>query len=120
MSFADDLARFKAATVRKAQAIHAGVVEEAFTSIVEGSPLTGAPGQPVQTGNLKGSWQTLTLGPLSAEIMTNVIYAPQIEEGSRGDKPLTLRSPVGGFHSVALTRLSWDRIVEQVTKEVTR
>lgn len=85
-------------------------------SVVEGSPVTGAPGQPVDTGNLKSSWQLGFPEPGVAEISTHVEYAPAIEEGVGPHGPMTLRSQVGGFHSVALTRSNFDKLVEDVTR----
>ncbi len=119
MSFDGDIARFRDKVRERGQDLHNRVCDLAFSSIVEGSELTGAPGQPVQTGALKGSWQNVIDGPLERRIVTNLVYAPQIEDGSRDGRELTLRSPVGGFHSVALTRAGWERIVERATAEIT-
>ena len=47
-----------------------------------------------------------------ATISTNVEYAPAIEENTRG---ATLRSQVGGWHSVALTRAGFQRLVDVET-----
>lgn len=118
MSFESDVAAFSAKVKQRATDIHNGVCDLAFSSIVEGSPVTGAPGQLVDTGNLKGSWQNVVEGPLARVIMTNVVYAEQMEDGTRGGRALVQRSPVGGFHSVALTRVGWPRIVETVTADV--
>lgn len=97
------------------QAVFLGIATHAHRSIVEGSEVTGAPGQPVDTGNLKTSWQLSFPSADRALISTNVIYAPIIESGirpigsGRGNATgrtgtrITLRSPVGGFHSVQLT-----------------
>jgi hypothetical protein len=120
MSFADDIRRFNVKVDKRAKALHDGVSDLAFSSIVEGSPVTGAPGQPVDTGNLKGSWQNIIEGPLTRFIVTNVIYAPIIEDGTRGGRTLTLRSRVGGWHSVKLTRAAWARMVEFVTQRITQ
>jgi len=89
-------------------------------SLVEGSELTGAPGQPVALkdgGNLKASFQQEFLSPTVWQISTNVEYAPYIEDGAndvaffdpaRGDP----RSEVGGYHSAKLTEASYaDRII---------
>jgi hypothetical protein len=125
---------FAAKVAARERAVHNGVCDLAFSSIVEGSPVTGAPGQPVDTGFLKGSWQNLIDGPLTRRIVTNVAYAPVIEYGVRqaydysGDpRPLgygggrpSIKSTVGGQHSVALTRAGWQRIVDVVTTEVAR
>lgn len=100
-----------------------GIVEEATRSVVEGSALTGAPGQPVDTGYLKASWQTVFDSPSQATIGTNTVYAPSIEDGvsyAHGGTALTLRSPVGGFHSVALTVAGMDRIKKAVVERVKR
>jgi hypothetical protein len=96
----------------------AAVVLEAHRSIQSGSELTGAPGQPVATGNLRNSWQFEFPTPDSARISTNVEYAQPIEDGIGRFGPLTLRSAVGGFHSVAMTVANFDRIIEDVRRRV--
>ena len=87
------------------------------TSVVEGSPVTKAPGQPVDTGNLRSSWVLTFPEPNVAEVSTNVEYAPNIEEGIGPHGPMTLQSQVGGFGSVKLTRTNFDRLVEDVTRQ---
>ncbi len=82
-------------------------------SIVEGSSVTGAPGQPVDTGALRASWQLEFTTPTSATIATNLEYAPIIEDGVRDGKALTLRSQVGGWGSVRATVLNFDRLVQE-------
>ena len=122
MTFSDDLKRFALKVETQNKAIFAGVVDLTHQSIQLGSPVTGAPGQPVDTGNLRASWQKTYESPSVALITTSVEYAKSIEDGlsyAHGGKPMTLRSPVGGFHSVALTRAGFQRIVEYVTKQVT-
>lgn len=105
---------------------------EAQRSIVEGSELTGAPGQPVDTGFLKGSFQRFYDSPTKQTIATNVAYAPAIEDGTRASydprgvqrpKDLTQGgtnrkgpSTVGGSHSVAHTLNGLQRILDVVTK----
>ena len=88
---------------------------EAQRSIVEGSELTGAPGQPVDTGFLKGSFQRFYDSPTKQTIATNVVYAPAIEDGVGQHGALTLRSKVGGFHSISLTYVGLQRILDAVT-----
>lgn len=117
MSFGLDVKRFSAKVEQRIRDVAERSTEIAFASIVEGSPLTGAPGQPVDTGNLKASWQ-IVRGPLRNDITTNVVYAPIIEEGTRAGRALVLRSAVGGFHSLALTRISWGKIVEEARRQV--
>lgn len=121
MTFSDDLDRFLADLERRRRDLFVGVATETLRSIQEGSPITGAPGQPVDTGNLKASWQLLFESETTALIQTNVIYAPGIEDGislETGQR-LVQRSPVGGFGSVRLTRAGFQRIVAAVAREVT-
>jgi hypothetical protein len=114
MSFADQVRSFSVKVEGVARDVFVNTVTATAESITDGSALTGAPGQPVDTGALKASWQTVFESPTSAVIGTNLVYAPLIEDGISGrtGQPLTLRSAVGGFHSVALTVLNFDRIVE--------
>jgi len=131
--FRDDLGRFARKMNQRAKDAHNRICDLAYESITEGSAITGAPGQPVDTGFLKGSWQNLFLGPLSRLIATNVAYAPVIEENSRaayvpsgvqrpkpppGGSTTRHKSTVGGNHSVALTRAGWQRLVEEGTRQV--
>lgn len=126
MSFRDDVLRFVAGTYRPRSArLHGRVVELANESIVEGSVITGAPGQPVAPDappgvpTLKASWQTIPQGQLQTVIATDRSYAPDIEDGVRNGRALVLRSRVGGFHSVKMTIAGWGRIVAQALREVT-
>ena len=82
-------------------------VVEVQRSVVEGSEITGAPGQPVDTGFLKSSWIARFLEAWRWTTTTAAAYAKHIEEAVG----LTLRSEVGGFHSVKLTIAGWQRIV---------
>lgn len=115
MSFSQELKRFASKVAARNVRIFLTTVTEAHSSIVNGSSTTGAPGQPVDTGYLKGSWQTTFESPTEATIATNVVYAPQIEDGTRDGRALTLRSRVGGFHSVKLTIAGLHRIIKTVT-----
>lgn len=117
MSFGLDVKRFSEKAMNHARKIADRATEMAYSSIVEGSPLTGAPGQPVDTGALKGSW-IIQFGPLRNEISSHLIYAPMIEDGTRAGRALVLRSQVGGFHSLALTRIAWSKIVDEATRQV--
>lgn len=101
--------------------VFTGIVEEATRSVVDGSEITGSEGQPVQTGALKASWQTVYESPSSAIIGTNVVYAPSIEDGvsyAHGGRPLTLRSEVGGFFSVRKTVAGIGAIKDAVVARV--
>lgn len=108
MSFGAELRAAVEKAQRRERALFTNVVSAVETSIKAGSPVTGAPGQPVDTGNLIGSWTTQFEGPRQALVSTNVDYAPSIEDNERG---ATLRSEVGGFHSVRLTRAGFEKLV---------
>lgn len=113
--FAGDLNRFVLNLRAKERAVFVNTASAVKGSIVDGSPLTGAPGQPVDTGTLKASWQLTFSGPSTAEVSTNTEYAPIIEYNVRGAH---LRSTVGGFHSVAMTVAGFERLVEAETRKV--
>lgn len=97
-------------------------------SVKEGSPISNAPGQPVDKGNLRGSINmiseadgvivfvddTLASG---AEVPPSV-YAKTIEDAIGPHGPIRLRSSVGGFHSFEMTMLAGDRFVSQAVKDV--
>lgn len=89
-----------------------GSAEDVQDSITNGSAVTGAPGQPIQSGQLVGSFIPQFLEKWIWETSTKVIYAPFIEEGG-----YVQRSTVGGPHSVKLTRVGWERIVEANAKK---
>lgn len=89
-------------------------------SVQTGSPITGAPGQPVDTGFLRASWQLSFPSKDVAEISTNTEYAEAIENGVGPHGPMTVKSPVGGFNSVALTRMNFDRLVDHVLNAPSR
>lgn len=118
MSYAEDIRKFTMRTTSRVQDV---VTAAAFTvqeSITRGSALTGAPGQPVDTGFLVNSWILAFPAPLTAEITTNTVYAPNIEEGiGSNGQAITIRSGVGGIGSVKMTRAAWDRIVDKAVKE---
>jgi hypothetical protein len=116
MSFSGDVARFTMRFEAKTKEIFVGVVNETTRSIVEGSEITGSPGQPVDTGALRASFQTILESEWSAIIATKIKYAEAIEDGVGAYGPLTLRSQVGGFHSGKLTVAGFPRIVAAVAR----
>ena len=120
MSFRSDLRKFQQTLEVRTSDAFAGIVMETHRSIVEGSELTGAPGQPVDTGALRASWIVGFDSPDHATISTNLNYAPYIEEGLNSRGPFTLRSAIGGWHSVKLTRAGFQRIVDYVVERVAR
>ena len=115
MSFESDLAAFAAKTEAKRRAVFVNTVSAVQDSVVNGSAVTGAPGQPVDTGTLKDSWRLDFDGADSALISTKVEYAPVIEDNLRG---ASLRSQVGGFHSVKLTVAGFERLVDAEVAKV--
>ncbi len=98
--------------------IHAKTAFALRDSVVHGSTVTGAPGQPVDTGNLINSWQLTFPAQLLARLTTNVEYAPAIEEGVGPHGPMTFISPEGGPHGVKLTVAGFQKLVDKVVREV--
>lgn len=132
-SFQRDVGRFMTHLTELQRKVVQGTAQQMKQSITDGSAATGAPGQPVDTGYLKNSWQIVAESPTSVLIGTNCAYAPVIEENNRaayddrGTKPELeamhtgrkhIKSTVGGHHSVALTRQNFDRIVRNVIAEM--
>lgn len=126
MSFDADLARFAAKLRARERAVFVNTVSAVKSSIVDGSAVTGSPGQPVGQygpgyhpgrvgGTLKASWQVTFESPTSALISTKIAYAPVIEYNLRGAQ---LRSTVGGFHSVAYTVGGFTRLVDAETRKL--
>ena len=85
MSFAAELRSFTAGLRARQSALFEGVDAEIERSIVEGSEITGAPGQPVDTGNLLNSWQRMRLEAFLSRTATNTSYAEANENGYRED-----------------------------------
>ena len=95
----------------------ASTTREVKRSVVEGSEITGAAGQPVDTGHLRASYHDEFESPTEWVLGTNADYAEEIENNERGAQ---LRSEVGGFHSIAKTRSGWQDIVDHCNAEVQR
>lgn len=119
MGFLADIQRFNAKVETKVDAVFDGVVDEAFRSIVYGSEITGAPGQPVspdpvpEAGKLRDSWKKERVSPTEAVISTDVDYAEKVELNIRG-----AQFHSGGPHGLALTEAGFPRIVEVVAERV--
>lgn len=127
--FQRQLDAFKQKVAQRAGDVFYGTATALQESIVEGSATTAAPGQPVDLGALKGSWQLTYPEAYLARTATGLEYAKAIEEGqqppyTRADgtvvspSAMTLRSEVGGFHSVKLTRAGFRPLVRAVVTEV--
>lgn len=121
MSAGDQLRRIG----RKAPVVYDSVftrlVDLAHESIQVGSPLTGAPGQQVDEGTLRASWQKFYPTPGTALIATDRPYAQQEEDGisyAHGGTPITQRSEVGGPGSRALTVAGMQRLADQAVRDV--
>jgi hypothetical protein len=132
MPFADDINRFTVKVATRSKAVFLNTVSAAQDSIVNGSALTGSPGQPVGQygpgyhagevgGELKSSWQTIFEGEWSATIGSNATsHNLQNEDGIArpGGGPYNQRSTVGGRFSVRKTRAGMQRIVDAETAKV--
>jgi hypothetical protein len=120
--FADTVRSFSLAVPNYAKRVYVKVAIAVHDSIQVGSPITGSPGQPVGQygpgyhpgkigGSLRGSW-LLTWPNGEALIATNLVYAPFIEDGvSWQGTEMKLHTSIGGFHSVKMTVLNFDRLV---------
>lgn len=95
------------------------VTDLAFDSIVYGSATTGAPGQPEDLRELKW-WEKRVESDTSALIMTEEHSARSVEDGISyfNGKPIELKRPGGGFHSVALTKQNFDKLLAQAVNEL--
>lgn len=118
MPFADEVRDWSLKVGARAREVFVGTATAVLGSIKEGSAITAAPGQPVDTRNLINSWQLWFPSATEAVIATDVVYAPPIEDGIGRYGPLTLRSKVGGFHSVKLTVAGFERLVEAEVAKV--
>lgn len=106
MSFREDWARASQRALARQRAVFVNTASHAYESIVNGSAITGAPGQPVDTGFLRASWQLVFVDKDTARISTSCAYAPFVEDNVRG---VTFKNH--GPHSVKLTRAGFGRIV---------
>lgn len=119
MSFADDLKRFAVLAEERTMAVHEGVTDLAHQSIVYGSAVTGAPGQPVapgrnpNAGKLRDSWTKESPEPGVSVISTPVDYAPDVEDNPRG-----VHFSNHGPHSVKLTLAAGQRMVDDAARRI--
>lgn len=107
MSFADDVDRFTAKVVANADRVFERSGELFFDSVRDGSPLTGAPGQPVgvsgspNDGELYRSWTTSRTGD-TITIASDAPYAADVEDNVNGAQfhnhgPHSAKLSVAGF-----------------------
>lgn len=118
MSARDDMQRIVLTLEAKNRALFVGCAAEVQQSVTVGSERTAAPGQPVKTGALRASYTPEFIDDHTWQTSTNLPYARGIEEGVGPNGPITIRSSVGGSHSIALTKTNFDRIVAHVAAEV--
>jgi hypothetical protein len=112
MGFAQSLSGFSAKFKANLAATREGVDAETFRSIVEGSEITGAPGQPVKTRKLHDSW-TQDVADTETVTSSDSPYATAVEEN--------LNNAVyenHGPHSVKQTVVAFPRIVEDVVRGI--
>ena len=142
MTFMRDLRKFAVKVERTTRLTFVGTATKMHESVTMGSSITGAPGQPVDTGFLRNSWQ-LDIKPTHATISTNVAYAPVIEHNLRsaydaagvqnrygvtggrigpslpfGMRRRGVKSEVGGNHSVKMTVAAADRLQAAALREI--
>lgn len=116
ISFQRQMERFADKVRRRERVLYDRVNDHVGRSIKHGSAVTGAPGQPVRTGALLASWRNDRSNPRVTRWFSNLVYAPIIEDNRRGAQ---LRSKVGGFHSVKMTRHGFLAIVRHELRQLT-
>lgn len=113
MSFADQMNAFVAKSKKNLGAIREGTDDEMFRSIVDGSELTGAPGQPVgKSGKLRDSW-TQEKSATDTVTSSDAPYATAVEE-NWGNVDYSNHGP----HSLKITVVAFPRVVEAVAQRV--
>lgn len=111
--FADQLDGFASLLNDRQAMVFGAVVDHTRASIVEGSPVTGSPGQPVDTGELRDSWKVRYERPGVAVIASDAPHALAVEINVRG---ITYSNH--GPHSVALTRAGFATLAKRVARNI--
>lgn len=112
-AFTEYLRRFGTVLSDRNTAVVTSFTNELFTSIVDGSIVTGAPPLPVATGALKSSYAITQEGPATFRIHSSDIAALAVEYHWRGAKYRN-----GGPHGRAITVAGAPRLLAMVTREV--
>jgi hypothetical protein len=113
VSFSEEMVALAEQIDRENNSLLDRVADTMLESIVNGSELTGAPGQPIaegdvpNAGKLWSSWRKSAPTNESRELSTDVEYAIDVE-----DNPRNLQFARGGAHSVRLTLAAFDTIVD--------
>lgn len=109
----DQIRALAADLLERADEFHAGVVAEMEKSVVDGHELTGAPGQPVDDGDLKESWETTHDGPSKSTTESDSPYAQAVEDNWGN---VTYKN--GGSHSLKLTVAGAQTVADVVAERV--
>ena len=112
-SFNRDLSRHRFKVRQRLKKVVDASADEIQKSITVGSGITGAPGSPVDTGELRGAWLAEYLSFWHWRTTNDKPYARFIEEGQ-----YIQRSEVGGPHSVKLTRAALPRLLEAKARDL--
>lgn len=102
---------------RDIDSIHTGTFNLVRKSIIEGDPISNAPGQPE---DLRDKFQPVDEGARKTSLGVADRSAASVESGISqfNGHPITLHSPIGGSHSIKLTRMAEDAIVRKVVTDV--
>ena len=111
--FDKEITQFIVTVDQNLKDVFAEMVGTTHESIVDGSALTGAPGQPVDTGNLRTSWNAQFVSDTEAVVQTNVEYAPYVE-----DNVNNVRFKNHGPHSVKMTIAAFQKIADASAQKV--
>lgn len=115
MSFSGAVQKFGLHVGNLGDAVHVAATDLLFESIVEGSPITGSPGQPYASGALHDSWTKTFPDKYTGVVATNSSYAPAVEENLKG---MVFKNH--GPHSLKLSVVGWLKIVEQAVRTVAK
>jgi hypothetical protein len=104
------------------QEVYTRVVLQVQHSIQYGSPVTGAPGQPVDTAALLGSWGHEFETPTRAFITTSKEYAEAVDDGIGPHGPVVYgaKNGIGGSGSVKQTAANMQKLVDIEVATVAR
>lgn len=117
--FLKQLAEFSKKVERTEEEVFHAFVDEMADVIVNGSPITGSPGQPHDLRD--GDWTTRYESDTVAVISTSEPSARSVEDGIsyKHGRPLTkLKSPVGGFHSLKTAVAGSDKVLIHVVRRL--
>ncbi len=117
MQFSAQLKTFAIKTHSNAGAVVTIVTDTVYGELINGGQLSGAPGQP---HDLRDKFE-VKRETLVSTIATSDKSARSVEDGIsyKHGVPLTkLKSPIGGFHSLALILAARQAIVDNAARKV--